>query len=98
MFVAPLAISSFDSGLGMLSRTSVTAAVSLGVPVQPVMPVNWLPPVVPVYAQVPVAPATLSLPLGPKPAVEATVSVPPERSWLPPATVVLPPANVAVTV
>ena len=99
LLVAPLAISSFDSGLGMLSRTSVTASPPVSEPVQPETPVNCVPPLVPVYAQVPVRPATVSLPLGPKPLVDVTLSVSavPLSVWEPVA-VVLPPANVAVTV
>ena len=98
--VEPLAISSFDSGLGMLSRTSVTVSPPLVEPVHPETPVNWLPPLVPVYAQVPVKPVRVNLPLEPKPAVDATVSVSavPVSVWAPTTAVVPPPANVAVTV
>src|ERR1700730_3433369 len=68
---------------------SETLAPFVGVPVQPVMPVNDVA-VVPVYEQVPVPPATVNMPVGELNApVAATLSVPPARFWLAPLTVVV---------
>ena len=53
------------------------AAPSAGVPVQPVMPVNFVRSVVSVYEQVPVIPAIVNLPFERNGVVVATTSVPP---------------------